>query len=399
MLTSSGGEPIGVLKIANPAFSRIELEAQDAAASFISQTESGVRAATNVERPGHPPIAELRADDGTVLYARIIAYLSGGTMSGAQYVTPDRAAALGTLAGRTCRALAEFEHPGVDRILQWDLRHAMRTVEVLAPHVTDAHRRDAVEAAAAAAWRIVADLGEDLPVQVIHGDITDDNVVCSTLETGRMPDGIIDLGDLTRSWTVSELAVAVSSLLRHEGGEPAATLPAIAAFDAVRPLGPAEVEALWPLVVLRAAVLVVSGIHQASIDADNEYATGALDYEWGIFERATAVPMEVMTAQIRHALRVSHPADTVTPDTPLIGGLDPTTVVRLDLSAESDAMDSGAWLDPAVEQQAGVGGHRRRGGRRRHRVRPAPRHPIGAAEPGGARDHRHRRRPVAGRPR
>src|SRR5690606_23288605 len=131
--------------------------------------------------------------------------------------------------------------------------------EVLATHVSDSHRRDAVEAAAVAAWRIVADLGEDLPVQVIHGDITDDNVVCSTLETGRMPDGIIDLGDLTRSWTVAELAVAVSSLLRHEGGEPSATLPAIAAFDAVRPLGPAEVEALWPLVVLRAAVLVVSG--------------------------------------------------------------------------------------------------------------------------------------------
>ena len=349
LLTGSGGEPIGVLKIANPAFSRIELEAQDAAASFISQTESGVRAATNVEPAGHPPIAELRTDDGTVLYARIIAYLSGGTMSGAQYVTPDRAAALGTLAGRTCRALAEFEHPGVDRILQWDLRHAMRTVEVLATHVTESHRRAAVEAAAAAAWRIVADLGEDLPVQVIHGDITDDNVVCSTLETGRMPDGIIDLGDLTRSWTVSELAVAVSSLLRHEGGEPAATLPAIKAFDAVRPLAPAEVEALWPLVVLRAAVLVVSGNHQASVDADNEYATGALDYEWGIFERATAVPMEVMTAQIRHALRVSHPADTGTPDTPLVGGLDPATVVRLDLSAESDAMDSGAWLDPAVE--------------------------------------------------
>ena len=101
--------------------------------------------------------------------------------------------------------------------------------------------------------------------------------------------------------------------------------------------------------MLRAAVLVVSGIHQASIDADNEYATGALDYEWGIFERATAVPMEVMTAQIRHALRVSHPADTSNPDSPLIGGLDPTTVIRLDLSVESDAMDSGVWLDPDAE--------------------------------------------------
>lgn len=351
LLTGADGEPVGVLKIANPAFSRVELEAQDAAAAYITQAEHGVRAATNIELPGYPPIAEFRAPDGTVLYGRIIAYLSGGTMSGDDYVTPTRAAALGTLAGRTCRALADFEHPGVDRILQWDLRFAQRTVELLAEHMTDTARREAVEAATAGAWSVVADLGDDLPVQVIHGDITDDNVVCGSLQHGRLPDGIIDLGDLTLSWIVAELAVAVSSLLRHEGGEPAATLPAIAAFNAVRPLSPAEVEVLWPLVVLRAAVLVVSGIHQASIDADNDYATSALDFEWRIFERATEVPSEVMTALIRDHLGVAHPEVPVTPETPLVPGLDIGSVVRLDLSVDSAAVDAGAWLNPACEDE------------------------------------------------
>ncbi|MCB0943548.1 MAG: aminotransferase, partial [Mycobacterium sp.] len=150
LLTGTDGKPIGVLKIANPVFSRIELEAQDAAAAYITQAEAGVRTATNVQPTGFPAIAELRSEDGAVLYARIITHLAGGTMSGEQYVTPARAAALGRLAGRTCRALADFDHPGVDRVLQWDLRHALRTVEVLAPHVSDPHRRDAVEAAAAA---------------------------------------------------------------------------------------------------------------------------------------------------------------------------------------------------------------------------------------------------------
>ncbi|AQT79859.1 4-aminobutyrate aminotransferase [Mycolicibacterium litorale] len=351
LLRGSGGGPIGVLKIANPVFSRTELEAQDAAAAHICQSESGVRTATNVRLPGTPDIAEVRGDNGAVLYARIISYLSGGTMTGDQYLSPTRAAALGTLAGRTARALAGFEHPGVDRILQWDLRYAQRTVEVLAPHVSDMPRRDAVEAAANAAWRVVADLAEDLPIQVIHGDITDDNVVCSSPETGQVPDGIIDLGDLTRSWTVGELAVAVSSLLRHEGGEPAATLPAIAAFHAIRPLGPAEIEALWPLVVLRAAVLVVSGIHQAAIDADNSYATEALDFEWRIFERAIEVPTEVMTAQIRAVLGAAHPAQSPTVEAALIGGLTSATVLRLDLSTDADAMDSGAWLDGGCEDK------------------------------------------------
>ena len=43
LLTGTDGKPIGVLKIANPVFSRIELEAQDAAAAYITQAEAGVR--------------------------------------------------------------------------------------------------------------------------------------------------------------------------------------------------------------------------------------------------------------------------------------------------------------------------------------------------------------------
>ena len=66
---------------------------------------------------------------------------------------------------------------------------------------------------------------------------------------------------------VGELAVALSSVLRHEGGEPAATVPALRAFHQFRPLNASEVAAVWPLVVLRAATLVVSGNQQAAIDS------------------------------------------------------------------------------------------------------------------------------------
>ena len=341
---TDGGAPVGVLKIANPAFTRVELEAQDSAAAFIAAGE-GTRTATNIALPGRPAIAEIPGPEPeSVLYARILSYLGGGTLSGDGYLNPRRVAALGELAGRTCRALAGFEHPGVDRVLQWDLQHAQRTVEVLAPHVSDEHRRHAVEAAAATAWAVIGGLAEDLPVQVIHGDITDDNVVCGPADQGGLPDGLIDFGDLMRSWTVAELAVTVSSVLRHEGGDPSAALPAIAAFHAVRPLSPAEIEALWSLVVLRAAVLVVSGVHQTTLDAENAYAAGALDHEWRIFERATQVPAEVMTAQIRHVLGTEHPAGPITAEVPMFDGLAPAAVVRLDLSAESDAMDGGVWL-------------------------------------------------------
>ena len=344
LLRATAGRVIGVLKIANPAFSRVELEAQDAAAAFIATAE-GLRTATNAGLPAVPPIAEIGADPA--LFARILTYLPGGTLSGDGYLRPQRVAALGALAGRTCRALAGFSHAGVDRVLQWDLRHAPRTVEVLADHVGDPQTRDAVRAAAAAAWKVVAGVADDLPVQVIHGDVTDDNVVCGDPASGALPDGLIDFGDLTRSWTAAELAVAVSCVLRHDGGEPAAAMPAIAAFHAQRPLSPAEVEALWPLVVLRAAVLVVSGVHQSSIDAANSYASAALDHEWRIFQRATEIPVEVMTAQIRSALGTPAPAAPVTGRSPLLRA----RLTPLDLSIDSDAMDAGAWLDPECEER------------------------------------------------
>jgi 4-aminobutyrate aminotransferase-like enzyme/Ser/Thr protein kinase RdoA (MazF antagonist) len=343
LLKDATDSPIGVLKIANPAFTRTELEAQDAAAAFIAAAE-GIRTATNV---GTPAIAEIHSE--TILFGRIIRYLPGGTLSGERYLRPAQIAALGDLAGRTCRALASFDHPGVDRVLQWDLRHARRTVDVLAPHITAEHRRAAVAAAVAGAWDVVARLADDLPVQVIHGDITGDNVVCTE---AAMPDGLIDFGDLMRSWTVAELAVGVATLLRHDGCEPAGTLAAIQAFHAVRPLSPAEVDALWPLVVLRSAVLVVSGIHQSSIDASNDYASSQLDSEWRMFQRASAIPIGVMTAQIRHALGVAHPA------APISGQLivsDAGEIAVLDLSVDADAMDGGAWLEPDCEARLAAG--------------------------------------------
>ncbi len=368
LLTATDGEPVGVLKVANPVFSRVEIEAQDAAARFVADADPRVRAASNIGLPGVPPIAEISDGAGGLLYARIITYLAGGTMSGEGYIAPDRWAALGALAGRASRALAAFDHPGVDRVLQWDLQHADRTIDLLTHYVSDPVRRRLVETAAVSAWRTVTDLAGELPHQVIHCDITDDNVVCSA-DDGHLADGIIDFGDLTRSWAVGELAVTVSSVLRHAGGEPVATLPLIAAFDHERPLQPAEIAALWPLLVLRAATLVVSGNQQAAIDAENDYATGALELEWRIFERAVSVPADVMAGVIADAL--GRPAPVAVPlsaSAPLLGGVDPGAVRRLDFSVAVRHRRRRRLAGSCVRGKGGRRGTGRRRAGRGHRV-------------------------------
>ena len=224
-LLADDGSVLGVLKIANPAFSAAEIEAQDRAAAHIAGACQDLRVATVTHGPVEVPV------EGQPAIARVLRYLPGGTLAGAgRYLSPRVVAGLGTVAGQVSLALSTFDHPGLDRVLQWDLRHALRLVDALAGHVRDAGLRARVTDAAEAAWSRVEPLAGRLPWQAVHGDVTDDNVVCRLQRGLRTPDGIIDFGDLTSSWAVGELAVAITSVLRHAGAEPCSVLPAVRAF-------------------------------------------------------------------------------------------------------------------------------------------------------------------------
>lgn len=360
---ADGGAPLGVVKITNPAFTAAELAAQDAAAERIADGSggrmAGVRVATTTKDADGRPRSVVADTSAGPLAVRLLEFLGGGTLTGDAYLAPAVVARMGELAATASLALADLDHAGLDRALQWDPRFADRVVELLAPHHPDHYRRELVQGAAREAWRTVAALADELPQQAVHLDLTDDNVVCRVEGGRRMPDGMIDFGDVTRSWAVGELAITISSVLHHAGAEPVSVLPAVRAFHALRPLAPAEVAALWPLVVLRGAVLVVSGEHQVQLDGEsNDYARSALDREWRIFEQATSVPADVMTAVIADALGV-HDSPQVdlgarTHDGPArehrlpprsSKGTATASPARLDVSVFAEAADGGAWLD------------------------------------------------------
>jgi 4-aminobutyrate aminotransferase-like enzyme/Ser/Thr protein kinase RdoA (MazF antagonist) len=287
--------------------------------------------------------------DGTA-YVRLLRFLPGGTLLDSGYLSPTAVAGLGEVAGRVSRALEGFRHPGLDRVLQWDLRYGTAVVTELISYVTDPLHRARVDAAATEAWSQIAPIVDELPRQAVHLDLTDANVVVARrVDSSAHPDGVIDFGDLTNSWAVSELAITASSVLGHAGSEPTSILPAVRAFHAIRPLTTAEVDALWPLLVLRTAVLIVSGAQQARLDPDNPYLARQSGGEWRMFEQATSVPIDVMTEVIKADLGLAARPD------PVAGSLidvDPTSVVTLDLATTSDVYDSAFENDGSLK--AGV---------------------------------------------
>ncbi|WP_430647492.1 aminotransferase [Agromyces sp. GXS1127] len=354
------GTPIGVVKITNPAFTAEELDAQDHAASRIAAAAADLRIATTSRGDDGTPRSVVADTSEGPLAIRLLEYLPGGTLNGPAYLSPAVVGRMGEVAARAVLALADFDHPGLERVLQWDPRHADRVVGLLAHVHPDPAKRELVTDAAARAWSDVQSVAAELPQQAVHLDLTDDNVVC-TVERGiRMPDGMIDFGDVTRSWAVGELAITISSVLHHAGAEPASVLPAVRAFHAVRPLSAAEVRALWPLVVLRSAVLVVSGEQQVQVDGGaNAYAAEGVEREWRIFEQATSVPSTVMTNLVADALGMDLGPRAATAEhagrartrIALEPAPELARAIRLDVSITSDDVDAGAWLDPDLEDR------------------------------------------------
>ncbi len=313
LMRSPGGEPVAVLKVSNSAFSASLVSVQDDAADRIAAACPELRVA-QVLRDGDGAVhrTSVATPDGPVV-ARLIRFLDGGTLFDQGYLAPRSVARLGEVAAKVDLALADLTGgEGLDRVLQWDLQYADRTVAALGSSLPTARRAE-IEGAASEAWRLLAPLVPDLPVQVVHLDLTDDNTV---LGADGLVDGVIDFSDLTRTWTVSELAIAISSVLHHPGAEPASVLPAVRAYHSVRPLSDAEVDAIWPLVVLRAAVLVASGCHQVAVDGDNDYAETRLVREWRIADQALSIPPEVMTGVIRDALGLGTSGDGIVAPAP-----------------------------------------------------------------------------------
>ncbi|MGW1105283.1 aminotransferase [Streptomyces sp. NPDC002540] len=352
LLRADDGTALAILKIANPAFGALEIEAQDTAADLIASAHPELRVATVLRHPDGSPRRTTVDTDGGPAVARLLRHLPGGSLSGPRHLSPGTVAAMGTIAAKVSTALREYRHPGLDRVLQWDLRHAGRVVAGLAEHIDGPEQRTAVRAATTEAWARVQSLADALPSQAVHLDLTDDNLIRRPDAPLPVPDGVIDFGDLTTSWAIGELAVCLSSVLHHDGVEPHHVLPAVRAFHAVRPLSPAEAEALWPLVVLRAAGLVASGRHQAAVDADNTYVTAALAREWRIFEQATGTPLPVMTLLVKSAIGLDEaPGEADAPVCSLLRDLPADRVALCDLSIEAESMDHGAWLDAETEDR------------------------------------------------
>ncbi|KXK69557.1 hypothetical protein BC89_18725, partial [Pseudomonas monteilii] len=338
-----------VLKACHGSYAQVELEAQHAALAYLREQGLPVPAV----RPASDGQMLLALEiDGQPLRMRLLDYIEGQPLTRLKHMEPRLMAELGGLCARLDKALATFDHPGLARTLQWDPQHAQALIQHLLPVLGNAEQRARIERATQLAAEHLAPLVDQLPSQAVHLDITDDNAVWARdVERQWQLQGVIDFGDLLRTWRIADLSVTCAALLHHAEGDPLRILPAVRAYQALNPLSEAELRALWPLVLNRAAVLVLSSEQQQlTVDPGNQYTRDNIAHEWEIFDTATAVPFALMEAAILQAAGLQPATPDLSGCALLLPELDQQAVTRVDLGVLSVHCEAGNWEQPGFDQ-------------------------------------------------
>ncbi|CAG8869722.1 Acetylornithine/succinyldiaminopimelate aminotransferase [Pseudomonas fluorescens] len=337
-----------VLKVCHGSYAQVELEAQHAALTYLRERGIPVPAV----RPAVDGTSLLALEiDGQPLRARLLEYIDGQPLTRLKHVPAHLMAELGRLCAQVDAALAEFDHPGLERTLQWDPRHAAALIGHLLPVLGDPAQRARVAEVARVAGVHLQPWADQLPVQAVHLDITDDNTVWARdAQRHWRLQGVIDFGDLLRTWRIADLSVTCAALLQHAEDDPLRIIAAVSAYHAANPLQEAELRALWPLVLMRAAVLVLSSEQQLSVEPGNQYIRDNLAHEWAIFEMASSVPFGFMQAAILQAGGCELPALELSHCAPLLPGFAGHAVHQVDLGVLSEHFEAGNWELPGFDQ-------------------------------------------------
>jgi len=339
-----------VLKICHGDYSPLELDAQHGALGHLTR-HSDVMVPEVISTHGSEQLLTVELA-GNLVHVRLLEFIDGQALSHLSHLPLDVVVELGELCARVDRSLAAFEHPGLERVLQWDPRHAQALIRHLLPVIDSEDERACLAEAAEQAQRRLLPLIPALPIQTVHLDITEYNVVWSRDEKLRWQlQGLIDFGDLVNTWRVADLSVTCAALLHHAEGDPLYILPAIRAYHALNPLQLEELQALWPLIIARSAVLVLSSEQQAAVEPGNTYIQANIDSEWGIFDVATSVPIALMEAAILASVGMqAAPSETPT-WTPLLPSLAGREFRQVDLGVLSEHFVAGNWQHSGIDEQ------------------------------------------------
>jgi 4-aminobutyrate aminotransferase-like enzyme/Ser/Thr protein kinase RdoA (MazF antagonist) len=247
-------------------------------------------------------LIETVADDlGRRHQVRLLTWVPGTMLADIRPHLPDLVYSLGRYLGRLDAALESFDHPAADRDLKWDPRKAS-WIDSHIGQIADISKRELVARVAGWVQGEIARLAPSLRVGVIYNDANDHNV----LVAGGVPYdcrvvSVVDFGDMMRTWTANEVAVACAYALLDKPDPLSTCASVVAGYHDARRLTESEIDALFPLICSRLAVSAVNADIQRRAEPGNQYLVVSERPAWNALARLSTIPPALAGATLRAA--------------------------------------------------------------------------------------------------
>jgi 4-aminobutyrate aminotransferase-like enzyme/Ser/Thr protein kinase RdoA (MazF antagonist) len=265
-----------VLKVSNPSDDPRVLDMQTRAMLHIGSQDPDLPVMQPLETLAGDYAASVSIAGGPEHLVRMFSFLPGGIVQSAAMGQADLEG-FGAMVARIGIALRGFFHPAAGYRILWDLKHS-GALHQLVKYIEEPDERAVVERVLAGFDERVAPRFASLRAQIIHNDLTLDNVL---LDADRRVSGIVDFGDLTHTALICDLAVALVSMMWGRDDPLDAAEATIDGYRSVAAIEPGEAVLLADLVLARLAALVTIAswrVHRYPTNAN--YITANVDLAW-----------------------------------------------------------------------------------------------------------------------
>jgi 4-aminobutyrate aminotransferase-like enzyme/Ser/Thr protein kinase RdoA (MazF antagonist) len=271
------GDGLGwVLKVSNAAEDRAVVEMEVAAIEHVARLDPGLPVPLpRHTRDGHA-VAEVTVGDARHL-VRMIPYLPGRNALPSE-IDARTVREIGVVVARLARALRGFFHPAGGRVIEWDQKHLPDLVRH-AELIDDASRRNLLDRSLERFQRRVMPVLPSLRAQVIHNDMTLDNLL---LDEAGMVTGIIDFGDMAHTATVLDVPATLQSLVRDSRDIFGVATEFLQGYTSILPLEEEEVDLLGDLLAGRMVQTILISAWRTRQFPDNAYITGWAEPAWDL---------------------------------------------------------------------------------------------------------------------
>ncbi|MDX1888030.1 phosphotransferase [Mycolicibacterium sp. 050158] len=225
------------------------------------------------------PSVEMR--DGRRRIMRVTTFLPGRTLRSVE-PSPGQLRQCGRVLARMANALNDFDHEAADRHLMFDLQNFGELAAMRRLSDTPAVRWvfdwfESVFQSAAA----------ELPKQVVHGDFSLDNILVDP-GADTFVQGVLDWGDVMRSWRAADLASGLASQVAADGDAWERPRHMIDGYREECAMTDAESELIRGMVAMRVAQRLLMALHLSAAMPENaEYLSR--NVEWSAAQLSNLV--------------------------------------------------------------------------------------------------------------